>query len=107
MNNLETETTKLDIFTTVVPSESPKTREQFKTAKDIWPCHFHENKRLESTLNATREDIWSPNSLKNHVSHMQYTLDTCSISRNAAVIVDPERYALSSMVKILLQMGTT
>ena len=94
LNNLETEINKCDVFTTAVPSKNPKTREQFKAAKDIWPCHFHENKRLESTLNATREDIWGTDSLKSHVLHMQHTLNSCIKSGNAAVVVDPKTYAV-------------
>merc|ERR1712080_353558 len=64
LNNFAEEIIQYSFFTTTVPSETPKTRAQFETAKKIWPCHFHENKRLESTLNATREDIWGIASFK-------------------------------------------
>ena len=105
LKSLETEINEYGVFTTTVPSETPKTREQFRTAKDIWPCHFHENKRLESTLNATREDIWSTHSLNSHICHMQYTLDSCIKSRNAAVVVDPKTYAFFLWFKYYLQYG--
>ena len=80
-----------DIFCTNVPSCAPKTRSQFEMAKTIWPCHFHEDKALESIINSTREDIWGDKSIAKHISKMQSTIDNCSQTQNAATVVNPER----------------
>ena len=92
LNNIGQEIIKCDIFPTEVPAESPKTRAQFEAAKHIWPCHFHENKILESTLNATRQDVWGIDSLNSHIGYMQHAINSCGKSENAAVIVDPKTY---------------
>ncbi len=33
-----------------IPAIAPQTRAQFENAKTYWPCHFHEDKRLEAIL---------------------------------------------------------
>ena len=78
------------IFATNVPASAPKTRAQFDQAKSIWPCHFHQDKLLESIIEGTKEDIWGTYSLTQHISHMEHTLANCSQSDNATTIVDPK-----------------
>ena len=80
-----------DIFSTKVPLCPPKTRAQFEKAKTLWPCHFHENKSLECTLNGSREDIWSKQSLAKHVRFMEETINICKQMQDAAIVVNPER----------------
>ncbi len=40
----------IPLLQTEVPASAPLTRAQFKYARSFWPCHFHEDKRLEALL---------------------------------------------------------
>ena len=88
---LENDINGCEMFSAQVPSCAPKTRIQFEIAKSIWPCHFHEDKILESKINATKVDIWGSKYLDNHIRFMQITISSCRKSENAATVVDPMR----------------
>ena len=90
LKDLELDIDGCEIFATNVPASAPKTRTQFEKAKAIWPCHFHQDKTLESIINCTKEDIWGTYSLAQHISHMKHTLANCNPSDNATTIVDPK-----------------
>ena len=80
-----------DIFPTNVPSCAPKTRAQFEMAKLMWPCHFHEDKSLEAIINSTRQDIWGEHFMQTHIRNMQITINTCILTHNIAIVVNPKR----------------
>ena len=47
-----------DFLSAELPSRPPRTRQQFEFAKKYWPCHFHEDKRIEAIVNKTLPEIW-------------------------------------------------
>ena len=80
-----------DIFITHVPSSAPRTRSQFDNAKILWPCHFHEDKILESILQRKKIDIWGLEFIEQHARYMQTSIDSCSQEENAATVVNSKR----------------
>ena len=80
-----------DIFITHVPSSAPRTRSQFENAKILWPCHFHEDKILESIFQRTKTDIWGLKFIEQHARYMQASIDSCSQQENAATVVNSKR----------------
>ena len=41
-----------------IPTKQPQTRKQYEKSKQLWPCHFHEDKRLEAVLGKTLPEVW-------------------------------------------------
>lgn len=72
--------------------DPPATRAQFEVTRALWPCHFHEDKNLESLLSKSRPDIWGQD---NFLRRMDYIKSAISLafdksSCSAAVVVDPQ-----------------
>ena len=62
----------------------------FVKAKELWPCHFHENKTLEATIHCTRPDIWGQKERKNHINFIKRAIINDG-EGNTAIAVDPKR----------------
>ena len=80
-----------ELISIEIPSRAPLTRQEFSKARDFWPCHFHEDKRLESVLNRTLKDIWGDRCMEIHCQNMVETLDLKfrSKAKVAAIAFDP------------------
>lgn len=70
-----------------IPSKQPRTRCQFEKSKQFWPCHFHEDKRLEAVLAKTLPEVWGDEAFDTHCANMQRLLGS---SRPAALAWDPK-----------------
>jgi len=70
--------------------DPPATRSHFDLARTVWPCHFHEDKDLESLILETRPDIWSSENYEFHIAHIERASGDAD-GRNGAVVVDPAR----------------
>ena len=82
--------------------DAPLSRKQFDIVRSTWPCHFHEDKNLESLLNQTRPNIWSEKSFKKHIERIEKTIELaqkCSDEQSAAIVVDPVRDAIVAQVE--------
>ena len=90
LNELRPISDGCDIFITSVPGSAPRTRSQFEQARAIWPCHFHQDKILESIINCTKDDIWGRPSMQKHIANMKHTLINSIETNNATTIVDPK-----------------
>ena len=49
---------KKQLLKVEIPSKQPQTRKQFEKSKKLWPCHFHEDKRLEAILGKELPEVW-------------------------------------------------
>ena len=90
LNELRPISDECDIFITSVPGSAPRTRLQFEQARAIWPCHFHQDKILESIVNCTKDDIWGRPSMQKHIANMNHTLINSIATNNTTTIVDPQ-----------------
>ena len=88
-----------DLVSVEVPSRPPLTRQQFLEARELWPCHFHEDKRLESVLNRTLKDIWGDSQMERHFQNMTQTMDfkAQNNAKAAAIAFDPTKTRLVAM----------
>ncbi len=68
--------------------DPPITRKHFDLIRSVWPCHFHEDKNLESLLHKTRPDIWKTENFERHVQRIECLL---SSPKSGALVVDPVR----------------
>lgn len=80
-----------ELISIEIPSRPPLTRQEFSKARAFWPCHFHEDKRLESVLNRTLKDVWGDLCMEIHCQNMVETLDlkVRSKAKVAAIAFDP------------------
>jgi len=72
--------------TSLVASTPPFTRLQFnqlRSVQDYWPCHFHEDKYLESLVNGTHE-LWSKDNKEKQEKYMERAREV-----GGGVVVDP------------------
>lgn len=69
-----------------VPSAMPKTCAQNQKARELWPCNFHPNKRLESILAG---EFFDQLSLATIDGHMRTALEFAATTGVGAVVVDP------------------
>lgn len=69
-----------------VPSAMPKTCAQNQKARELWPCNFHPDKRLESILAGKFFDQLS---LATIDGHMRTALECAASTGVGAVVVDP------------------
>ena len=49
---------KKELLKVEIPTKQPQTRKQYEKSKQLWPCHFHEDKRLEAVLGKTLPEVW-------------------------------------------------
>ena len=49
---------KKELLNVEIPTKQPQTRKQYEKSKQLWPCHFHEDKRLEAVLGKTLPEVW-------------------------------------------------
>ena len=63
-----------ELLVSEVPSKQPRTRKQFEKAKLLWPCHFHEDKRLEAVLDHSLQEVWGDKAFNMHCDIMQRLL---------------------------------
>ena len=49
---------KKELLSIEIPKKQPQTRKQYEKSKQLWPCHFHEDKRLEAVLGKTLPEVW-------------------------------------------------
>lgn len=71
-----------------VPKSMPKTIAQNQRARDLWPCNFHPDKRLESILAG---EFFNQLQLATINGYMSTALECASVSGVGAVVVDPQR----------------
>ena len=74
IDNLEIPGLTQDLLTTELPSRPPRTRKQFEFAKNLWPCHFHEDKRTEAILHKSLPEIWGQNFFQLHCQNIEKVL---------------------------------
>lgn len=70
-----------------VPKTMPKTIAQNHKARDLWPCNFHPDKRLESILAG---EFFDELELATINGHMSTALECASTTGVGAVVVDPQ-----------------
>ena len=58
LNNIEGIDPKKELLKVEIPTKQPQTRKQYEKSKQLWPCHFHEDKRLEAVLGKTLPEVW-------------------------------------------------
>lgn len=59
-----------------VPGKKPRTRDQFEKSKNFWPCHFHEDKKIEAILGHTLPEVWADKAFDMHCTNMQRVFDS-------------------------------
>ncbi|TRY67518.1 hypothetical protein TCAL_04369 [Tigriopus californicus] len=64
----------LEPETAIVPAGPPQTRAQFERSTQLWPCRFHEDKKLEDLLGHRDPDLWGGPALSRHYAHMASVL---------------------------------
>lgn len=74
-----------------IPSKAPRTRHQFQKSKDFWPCHFHEDKRLEAILGKTLPEVWGDKPFDTHCRNMQRITKQDDGKAAAALVWDPKQ----------------
>ena len=80
--------------------DPPLSRHQFDKIRSVWPCHFHEDRNLESLLNRTRPDVWSEKMFQRHVDKIQrLLLKICDDTKSVALVVDPNCDAIVADVE--------
>ncbi len=57
-----------------IPEKQPRIRAHFELSKAFWPCHFHEDKRLEAVLGQALNEIWGEEAFERHCNIMQRVL---------------------------------
>lgn len=79
--------------------EPPVTRAHFDLVRSVWPCHFHEDKDLESLILKTRPDIWSSENFEFHTEQIERAVGIGSVSgKTGAAVVDPGRKVVVATV---------
>ena len=58
LNNFEGIDPMKELLKVEIPTKQPQTRKQYEKSKQLWPCHFHEDKRLEAVLGKTLPEVW-------------------------------------------------
>ncbi|XP_063229168.1 probable inactive tRNA-specific adenosine deaminase-like protein 3 [Bacillus rossius redtenbacheri] len=78
-----------------VAAAPPRTRRQFQQAAALWPCNFHEDKRLERVIAG---ELFSAAELRGHERHMRRALEAARRggSGAGAVVVDREGRVLAA-----------
>eukprot|EP00095_Tigriopus_kingsejongensis_P011530 maker-scaffold33_size549341-snap-gene-1.25 protein:Tk11530 transcript:maker-scaffold33_size549341-snap-gene-1.25-mRNA-1 annotation:"adenosine trna-specific 3 isoform 1" len=66
----------LVLSSALIPAAPPQTRAQFESASRLWPCRFHEDKRLEELLGRRVPDIWGEAAFETHRARMAAVLAT-------------------------------
>lgn len=70
-----------------VPGSAPKTIRQYRWARELWPCNFHPDKRLESVLAGEYFDELELTAID---GHMRAALECAGVGDGVgAVVVDP------------------
>lgn len=78
--------------------QPPLTRSHFEIVKKVWPCHFHEDKNLESLIHQTRPDIWKEKEFKFKIDTIEKVMDLAKGSMgSAAIVVDPKTREIKSI----------
>ena len=73
-----------------VPSRPPRTRRQFEFARKYWPCHFHEDKRIEAIVHKSLPEIWGHNFFDRHCQNIERVLKGVEKTAAAGVVFDPK-----------------
>ena len=76
-----------DFLSAEIPSRPPRTRQQFEFAKKYWPCHFHEDKRIEAIVNKTLPEIWGQKFFDLHCQNMEEVLKG---QKESGMVFDPK-----------------
>lgn len=84
-----------------VPSRPPLTRAQFNSARDLWPCHFHENHRLEATLAQKLPEVWGLELFRLHSQRMGQLVEkaTSGVAFGAAFNTEGQKLAMAFETK--------
>ena len=77
-------------------SSPPVTRNHFDVTRSLWPCHFHEDKNLESLINKTRPDIWGESKFDRHIERIEMLINKGKTS--SAMVFDPIRESIVANV---------
>ena len=75
-----------ELLKSEIPSKQPQTRKQYEKSKQLWPCHFHEDKRLEAILGKKLAEVWGDKAFQTHCTNMQKVL---SSSNSLSVPAEP------------------
>jgi len=67
---------KKELLKIEIPTKQPQTRKQYEKSKQLWPCHFHEDKRLEAVLGKTLPEVWGDKAFETHCTNMQRVLNS-------------------------------
>ena len=67
-----------------IPSKQAETRKQYEISRKLWPCHFHEDKRLEAILGKKLPEVWGDKAFQTHCTNMQRLLSSnCFLEGNS------------------------
>lgn len=85
---------------TLIPAEPPQTRAQFERSTQLWPCRFHEDKKLEDLLGHRDPELWGESALPRHYAHMASVLTSRTRAGHDRVVLVHPGWAESRIVDL-------
>ena len=70
--------------------DQPISRSQFDVVRSVWPCHFHEDREVESMLRRTRSDVWSDASFARHLELVERLIDKQNVVERKIKLSDKQ-----------------